>query len=159
MVIPDHGGLTVRLLHSPFRLIVLCAVLACAVALTGCGPTGPTWVEKSGTYTTGSLSTLYSAADISKLASTSTSDATKLRHDALVGLRARGGEAAKAADVITKTLPASTPGVPVYVEKATVSGQPAVVVIEAIGPPNGKLTTKRLWALSDAGAVLFVGND
>ena len=115
MVIPDHGGLTVRPLHAPLRLIVLCVVLACAVALAGCGPTGPTWVEKGGTYTTGSLATLYSAADISKLSSTSASDATKLRHAALVGLRKRGGDAAKAADVITKTLPASTPGVPVYV--------------------------------------------
>jgi hypothetical protein len=148
-----------RLPHARLMRVVLALALftLSAFALLGCGPKGPVWVEGGGTYTTESLVTLYSAADITKLASTSSSDASKLRHEALVGLRQRGGAAASAADLITKTLPATTAGVPVYVEKATVSGQPALVVIEATGPATGKLTTKRLWALSETGAVLFVG--
>jgi hypothetical protein len=43
------------------------------------------------------------------------------------------------------------------VEKAKFDGTPALIIIEAIGPANGKLTTERLWALSKDGAVLFVG--
>jgi hypothetical protein len=38
-----------------------------------------------------------------------------------------------------------------------VGGQSAYILVEVIGPGSGKLTTKRLWALSDAGAVLYVG--
>ena len=144
-------------------LMLLLAVLALfavsAPALVGCGPTGPEWVEHGGTYTTGSLATLYTKADISKLASQTPTNVSKLRHDALTGLRQRGAAAAAAADLITKTLPSDTRGVPVYVEKAVVGGQPAVVVIEATGRVNGPLSTKRLWAISDQGAVLFVGND
>jgi len=139
-------------------LTVIALVAVSAPALVGCGPTGPQWVEHGGTYTTGSLATLYSKADISKLASQTPTDVAKLRHDALTGLRERDAAAAAAADLITKTLPSDTRGVPVYVEKATVGGQPAVVVIEATGRANGPLGTKRLWAISEEGAVLFVGN-
>jgi len=142
-----------KLLLAAFVLIAVSAP-----ALVGCGPTGPEWVESGGTYTTGSLATLYSKADISKLASQTPTDVAKLRHDALTGLRQRGSAAAAAADLITKTLPTDTRGVPVYVEQATVGGQPAVIVIEATGRANGPLSTKRLWAISDKGAVLFVGN-
>jgi len=145
--------------HRLARIPNLLAVLAVcsAIMLTGCSPAGPTWVETGGSYTTTNLATLYAKADIGALASEPSSNATKLRHDAVTGLRRRGGAAAAAADLITKTLPADTRGVPVYVEKATVGGQPALVIIEATGPATGKLTTKRLWALSDSGAVLFVG--
>jgi hypothetical protein len=158
MVIPDPGGPEVRRLPHVWLLIVALMLATLApLSLTGCGPKGPTWVEDGGTYTTGSLTTLYGAADISKLSSKPSTDAIKLRHDALTGLRQRGGSAAAAADLITKTLPSSTRGVPVYVEKATVAGQPATIVIEATGPPKGKLDHKQLWALSESGAVIFFG--
>jgi hypothetical protein len=127
------------------------------LALTACGPTGPTWVDAGATYHTTNLKSLYAKASIGDLAKTSTADTAKLRHDALVGLRRRGGSAADAADLITKTLPADSHGVPLYVERANVNGVPALILIEAIGPSTGKLTTRRLWALSDQGAVLFVG--
>lgn len=146
-----------RLHHLKLALVALGLLIASAILLTGCGPKGPVWVENGGTYTTGSLSTLYSKADTSKLASQPTANASKLRHEALTGLRQRGAGAAAAADLITKTLPTDTRGVPVYVEKATVSGQPAIIIIEATGPASGKLSTKQLWALSDSGAVLFFG--
>lgn len=129
-----------------------------ALLLTGCGPSGPSWIDTGATYTISGLSSLYSKADISKLSGRQASDASSLRHAALTGLRKRGGEAAAAADLITRTLSASTRGVPVYVERAKVEGQAAYIVIEATGPPAGQLTTKRLWVLSaDKGAVIFVG--
>jgi hypothetical protein len=146
-----------RLPHVWPVIIVLMLAILSPLSLTGCGPKAPTWVEEGGTYTTASLTTLYSAADITKLSSRPSTDAIRLRHDALTGLRQHGGSAAAAADLITKTLPSSTRGVPVYVEKATVAGQPAIIVIEATGPAKGKLDHKQLWALSESGAVIFFG--
>jgi len=136
-------------------LLVFAAIAV--LFLSACGPTGPTWVDAGATYTTKTLSAEYAKASLGDLAKNSTADTAKLRHDALVGLRRRGGSAADAADLITKTLPTDGHGVPLYVERATVDGVPSLILIEAIGPPSGKLTTKRLWALSDQGAVLFVG--
>jgi hypothetical protein len=95
--------------------------------------------------------------DISQYKDTSVADSSKLRHQALADLRKNGADASAAADLITKTLPADSQGVPVYVERASVGDQPAYLYVEAIGPANGKLTTKRLWVLSATGAVLFVG--
>jgi hypothetical protein len=136
--------------------IALCLAVA-LVLLPACSPNGPTWVDSGASYTTPGLSAVYARADISKLLNSPASNTTQQRHDALVGLRKRGGSASDAADLITKTLPSNSRGVPVYVERAMIDGQHGLILVEAIGPPNGKLTTKQLWALSDAGAVLFVG--
>lgn len=146
-------------MHRRPTVLLSLIVFAVVVAplLSACGPTGPTWVDAGATYTTTSLSSEYAKTSIGDLAKTSTADTAKLRHDALVGLRSRGGSAAEAADLITKTLPADSRGVPLYVERATVNGAPSLILIEAIGPSSGKLTTKRLWLLSTQGAVLFVG--
>jgi hypothetical protein len=146
-------------LHGNRALIgVALSVAVLALLVTaGCAPSGPTWVDSGASYTTKSVSRVLEEADISKLADTSAADSTKLRHDALTSLRRRGGNASAAADLITKTLPANTRGVPVYVERASMNGQPAYLLVEAIGPEKGKLTMKRLWVLSTAGAVLFVG--
>jgi hypothetical protein len=132
------------------------AILALLIT-TGCTPSGPTWVDSGASYTTKNVSGVLDKVDISSLKDTSAGDTTQLRHKALTDLRRRGGNASLAADLITKTLPANTRGVPVYVERATMNGQSAYLLVEAIGPANGNLTTKRLWVLSSAGAVLFVG--
>jgi hypothetical protein len=138
-------------------LMLAASLTAALLLLVGCGPTGPTWVDEGASYTTKSLSTVYAKADISKLAAVSAADTTAQRHEALIGLRKRGGNASQAADVLTKQLSSDTRGVPVYVERAKIDGKDGLIMVEAIGPANGKLTTKRLWALSSAGAVLFVG--
>ena len=143
--------------RTSVSLLLVASAAIAVLLLSACGPTGPTWVDAGAKYTTANLSGMYGKASIVGLAKTSTADAAKLRHDALVGLRRRGGHAAEAADLITKTLPADSRGVPLYVERAAVNGGPSLILIEAIGPSTGKLTTKRLWALSDQGAVLFVG--
>jgi hypothetical protein len=125
--------------------------------LVGCAQSGPTWVDSGASYTTATLPNVFPKADGSKYKNVSAADTTELRHEALTALRKQGKQASEAADLITKTLPSQSQGVPIYVERASVGGQPAYVLVEVIGPSNGKLTTKRLWALSDAGAVLYVG--
>ena len=78
-----------------------------------------------------------------------TADGVKLRHDALAALRRQGATASGVADLLTRTFPSDTSGVPVYVEKATYEGKPAVLVVEAAGPKAGSLNAKRLWVVGD----------
>jgi hypothetical protein len=147
------------MLHRTRSLIGVAFGIAVFALLmtTSCTPSGPTWVDSGASYTTKNVTSVLEKADISSLKDTSASDTSQLRHKALTDLRRRGGNASLAADLITKTLPANTRGVPVYVERASMNGQSAYLLVEAIGPANGNLTTKRLWVLSTAGAVLFVG--
>lgn len=138
-------------------LLAATMLLTASLAVSGCAPKGPTYVDAGASYSQSTLAKVYALSDTSKLAGQSAADTTKLRHDALTGLRRQGGSASAAADLMTNTFPPSTRGVPVYVERALFNGAPALIVVEAIGPATGKLTTKRLWVLSDTGAVLFVG--
>jgi hypothetical protein len=125
--------------------------------LGGCAAKGPTYVDNGASYTKSTISSVYERADISKLAKVSTANTPKPRHDALTALRARGGTAATSAALITKTLPSGERGIPVYVERANFDGKSALIIIEAIGPATGTLTTKRLWVLGEDGSVLFGG--
>lgn len=137
------------------------AVVLLGIALltiAGCGPSGPTWVDTGATYTTSSLPGVLGKADITKYKDQPVEKSAELRQQALGDLRTKGERAAAAADLITKTLPANSTGVPVYVEKANVGDQAAYILVEAIGPPGGRLTVKRVWALATTGAVLYVGS-
>ena len=137
--------------------LMLAFALSGVVLLAGCSSTGPTWVDSGAGYTTQNVSDVYTKADISRYAEVSAANTTQQRHDALTALRARGGNASDAATLLTNTLPSDARGVPVYVERATFNGQPALILVEAIGPSKARLTTKRLWVLSAEGTVLFVG--
>jgi hypothetical protein len=139
------------------RIFALFAMIACLLA-GGCSAKGPTYVDTGASYTKSTVDPVYARADISKFAQVSAADPSKLRHEALTALRARGGSAASAAELVTKTLPADTRGVPVYVEWANFEGRKALIIVEAIGPLTGKLTTKRLWVLTEDGTVLFAGS-
>lgn len=116
------------------------------------------WVDANASYTTTNIVALYPKADISDLTAVSADDIAKQRHAALVALRKDGTAASAAADLITKTLPSDSRGIPVYVERAKFEGSPALIIIEAVGPPNAKMTTKRLWVLAEDGSVKFVGS-
>ena len=142
-----------RRLHT--LTIALVALLLIAAVTSGCGSRGPSYVDSGASYSRASLGELLNRIDITAYSSQSAADVTKLRHDALTGLRRRGGEAAKAADLITATFGAETRGVPIHVEWADLDGKRALILVEAIGPSSGALTTKRLWALSESGDVLF----
>lgn len=139
--------------RGAMALIVALTLLAVA----GCAPSGPSWVDSSATYTTSNLPGVFDKTDISKYKDQPVTKSAELRQKALTALRMEGQQASQAADLITKVLPIDSSGVPVYVERATVGGQPAYILVEAIGPTGGKLSVKRMWALSDSGAVLWVG--
>lgn len=135
------------------------AVAFVAVLLmAGCTPKGPTFVDRGSTYTTATVLAVFDRADTSKLASRPSTDAPALRHNALSGLRARGGKAATAADELTKLLPTDTRAVPVYVELATIGGQPVVIMVEAAGTKTGALDRKRLWVFDQHGNVVLAGS-
>ena len=135
----------------------LVLVLGLTVFVMGCSAKGAPFVDGGASYDKASVMKLAAQVDTAKLATTPSSEATSLRHKALTALRARGGRAVPVADMLTKTFPADTRGVPVYFERATFNDKPAVVMIEAAGPANGKLMAKRVWVLDEAGNVLFVG--
>jgi len=138
-------------------LASLVLILVFSALLAGCSARGPAFVDSGASYNKASVMKLAEGIDTSYLASTPSADAAGLRHEALTALRSRGGRAVAVVDMLTRTFSADTRGVPVYLERATFDGKPAVVVIEAAGPPSGKLTAKRVWVLDEQGGVLFVG--
>lgn len=137
-------------------LAALAAILVVA-ALAACAPQGPRFVDEGNTYTAENVTKLLDTADAGSAAGQPTGDAAKLRQAALVSLRKQGGEAAAAADVLTKVFASSTPGVPYYVEKATFDDSEVWVIAEVIGPKGDVLKDKRIWVISDAGEILYSG--
>lgn len=139
-------------------LAAAAAALTILALLAGCAPKGPTYVENGSDYSTKAAYALLARVDAGKLADTPTTDGPRLRHIALAALRRNGPVASSAADTITKTFPSDVTGVPVYVERGAFGGKPAIVLVEAIGPANGKLTSKRIWFVSENGDILFAGS-
>ena len=137
-------------------LAALAAVFVVA-ALSACSQEGTLFVNEGNAYTAENVTTVLDTADAGGASGRPTSDAADLRQKAMVSLRKQGGEAAAAADVLTKTFANSSPGVPYYVEKATFDDAEAWVVAEVIGPKDGALKDKRIWVISDTGEVLYSG--
>ena len=144
MPVPLH-----RIVHIAISSVVV------AIALIGCAPRGPVWLDNGAVYSSGSVGALIDAADTTRLVDRPTSDAPRLRHTALTELRKDSEAAALAANLLTDTFEPTTRGVPVYVERASVDGTAAVIVVEATGPKSGKLSAKRLWVLSEDGDVIL----
>jgi hypothetical protein len=145
-------------LRRAAHVAALLFAITTLVGVSGCSRPDVTFVDSGATYDEQSVMVVAEGVDTSRLSRTRSGDAAKLRNRALTALRARGGRAVPVADVLTKTFSADTRGVPVYFERATFGGKPAVVMIEAAGPANGRLTAKRVWVLDEQGGVLFVGN-
>ncbi|MBI5231746.1 MAG: hypothetical protein HY876_06240 [Coriobacteriales bacterium] len=126
-----------------------CAVLLfLALVIAGCRPqTEPVWVDDDVSYTLAGARRLLREVDSSAVAKTRGPDAQRMRQDALVSLRNRGGDAEQAATLVTKTFPSNTRAVPVYFERARVDGRDALLVIEAWGPSGSPLTLERLWII------------
>lgn len=142
------------------RIINIGLAMALALGLTasGCTPRRLTFVDNGTAYDKTTVAATLDGADIDRLSSKSTSESATLRHEALTELRTQSDSAAKVADMLTKTFSADMRGVPVYVERATFEGKPAVIVVEAAGPRGSTLGTKRLWVLDEKGDVLFVAS-
>lgn len=132
-------------------------VATLAIGLTGCDDPSITYSNEGDAYTATTIATAFESVAPSQFAGKPVSDARQFRHEALSELRGQGGDAAAAADLITKTFPDSTQGVPVAVQDATFEGAPALVVVELIGPKGGQLVDERLWVISADGDVLYSG--
>ncbi|MDY0087756.1 MAG: hypothetical protein RBS78_04320 [Coriobacteriia bacterium] len=128
-----------------------------AVALAGCSSADVTFVSDDARYTLEQLEALHSAhTPPHGVANRPVAEASDLRHDALVSLRSRGGEAAEFAEFVTATLSDTGRSVPYYGEAAVVDNTPAWLLIEAWGPEGGVLENTRLWAFArDSGRVLY----
>ena len=139
------------------RINHVAIAIAVALALAGCADSSPTFVNEGNEYTAATVTSVFGLADGGEPLGAATSEAPGLRSQALVELRGEGGDAQTAADLITRTFANGGGGVPVYVEQATFEGQQAFIVVEAIGPKNGKLRNLRVWVLDPEGKVLYSG--
>jgi hypothetical protein len=95
--------------------------------------------------TSSAAEALAASTDIGGFASVTSTDAPALRARVLTDLRAKGDAGVRAAELLTKGFPASTPSVPVFVRLCAVDGVDAIVVVEAFGDAGGTLTHRRLW--------------
>ncbi len=141
-------------LRNSAALALVGVTLSVTLALAGCA-SGPQFVDEGATYTLDNASTAFDKADTSDVAGLSVGDADELQRKALSGLRSQGGAAADAAELITATFPSGARSVPVYVERATVDGDPALIIVEVIGPKAGTLQDQRLWVINESGDVLL----
>ncbi len=139
------------------RIRHVAIAIAVALALAGCADSSPAFVDEGNAYTAATVTSVFGLADDGEPLGAATSEASKLRSQALVELRGKGGDAQAAADLVTRTFANSGGGVPVYVEQATFEGQEAFIVVEAIGPKGGKLRNLRVWVLDPQGEVLYSG--
>lgn len=144
---------------SRLRAAAVCAfALTALIVLFGCAPEGPVFVDANNSYDQTSIMKLIESIDTTQLAGTPSAKSVDLRHEALTSLRSKGGRAVAVADLLTKTFSAETRGVPVYFERAMFNGKSAVVVVEAAGPRDGNLTSRRVWVIDEQGAVLYMGS-
>lgn len=144
-------------MFQSYRRLVVPTIVALILAfgVSGCSGGGPQWVDEGADYTTTSVERLLDTADITGVSDRPTTEATKMRHDALSALRKQGDSASKVTDMLTSTFDPATRAVPVYVEKASLEGTSVVIVVEATGPKSGDLKMKRLWVLTDEGSVVL----
>jgi hypothetical protein len=157
MVVPDRRRFDVRGIPRAALGATLAAFVVLAL-LSGCSSKGPVYVDEGASYNADTALEALQKADASALATKATADGVKLRHDALAALRREGTNASAVADLLTRTFPSTTSGVPVYVERGTFNNTPAVIVVEATGPASGTLSSKRLWVLGENGDILFAGS-
>lgn len=141
------------------RVVLVMLVSATLLAmLSGCAEKGPVFVDAGTAYNKTNALVVLEQADASAVAARPTAEGTKLRHTALSALRRQGATASNVADLLTRTFPSDTTGVPIYVERVTYDGKPAVLVVEATGPESGSLNAKRLWIVGETGDILFAGS-
>jgi hypothetical protein len=129
------------------RTVVTLAVLAVlAGGAAGCSR-GPSvrFVPDGGTQTLAEVERSAATVSLGSAASVRVEDAPRVREQALARLRENGGDAGKAADLMTREFPVVTKAVPLYVEAATVGSRPAWIIVEAWGDRTGMLKYRRLW--------------
>jgi len=139
------------------RYIAAALTVVALLVVQGCSPDTPHFVDDGASYTAADVTAVLDVVDEGSASGRPTAESAELRSSALASLRGKGAAAASAANLITRTFQKTTPGVPVYVERATFNGAPALIIVELIGPRDGKLGDKRIWVIDDAGLVLYSG--
>jgi len=133
--------------------------LALLTVVGGCSSRTITFEDSQAAYTADTVFEATDEAPTPIAHGKPVTDAEDLRHDALVDLRAIGGEAAEAADLLTTEFPSPSRSVPYHVEAATFEGKPAWVIIEVWGPEGGTLDQTRIWVFErETGNVLFTAS-
>lgn len=130
-------------------------IIALAATLAGCAQQGPEYRLESTTYTAETAQQLLETSAPVPLAEIPADETSEARELALTALRARGGDAAKAADVLTETFVSEGGGVPYLVIWAPFEGEPALIVLEAVRRGDGPSAGRRLWVLNPDGDVLL----
>ena len=142
--------------RSPALLVALTALSLAASLLGGCDGPSVEFHASDKAYSSPQTRLVLERIDASGLSDRPTQKADALRTSALADLRSQGKAASEAADLITSTFPPKTKSVPVYVERATVDGKSSFIIIEAWGPAEGKLDSKRLWVIArGTGDVIY----
>lgn len=136
-------------------IFIALSALILSTGLVACSPSGPAYISEGNSYTAQTVISVLDVATSDSPEGEPTAEADRLNQQALVSLRTQGDEAAKAADVLTKTFASTAQGVPFYVERATYEGADSLIVAEMIGPKGGVLQDKRVWVIDDQGEILF----
>ncbi len=132
---------------STLSIIVLgCALLACT-GLVGCEKKTLEYIPTGGAYTMAQVEDVATQVSLVNVENERTADGSALRKDALLELRAAGGDASLLADALTRDFPSDATSVPLLVEAATVDGIEAWIVVEAWGDEDGTLSHRRVWIL------------
>lgn len=134
------------------RNSLVCMMVA-ALSLSGCSSKIVSFVDEGREFELQSTAEVLATVNAPRFSEEKS--VSESRTEALTQLRDQGEQANQAADLITRTFPSDTRSVPFYVERATVDGKPAWLVIEAIGKAGAPLEDERLWVLDDEGSVLF----
>lgn len=142
-------------MRSSLQMVSILIVIALAATSAGCAQQGPEYRTESKTYTAESARQLLEVDAPTALTEVPANETAAARERALTALRARGGDAAEAADVLTETFVSEEGGVPYLVAWARFEGETALIVLEAVNHGKGLSTGRRLWVLDRDGNVLL----
>ena len=138
------------------RVASVIALIALAIALSGCSSAEMTYVAAGGTYTGVTVGELATTIDEPSFAGASAEQAEDLRHNQLADLRSQGDSQATLADILTEDFPSTSTSAPYYAEAAVVDDRDTWVVLEMWGSPGGTLDRQRLWVLErESGEIVL----
>jgi hypothetical protein len=124
-------------------------VVLAVLAVTACGSRHyVTYIPEGGSYASGDLAGLLENADAGPAARVKADAAASARQEALASLRGKDDELTALVDMLTAEFPADVAAVPFLVERATVDGETAWIVLETWGEPGEELSHRRLWVFS-----------
>lgn len=139
-------------------VIATCVVALLTILCAGCSARQVTYVDAGRSYDSTMALDVLDRTESPVVAAQATAAGPELRTKALAQLTRQGDTASEVAALLIRSFPSGTAGVPIYVERVTFSGKPAVLVVEAVGREGGSLSYRRLWVVGTTGEVLFAGS-